>query len=241
MSNDSGNKIVESVKFLLRSVKQLSDRFVETDNRLSASLSEAHRDIQDLIQRVSDLEERIPEDGAEDVTAQRRQRTYHLPVQPESIESRVPILNLTPEEIVSTYASTPILLQPFGRPCGVGGRTISGEIEDVELEIFEQGTTWALESLDGGWLLVPRPGTLERRAQLQSLERIYTIEGVKHLPISLHLIQPARAVSVVHGRRWKLVEKGLLSASPDPLKTSLASAITELEQRVELLEARAND
>jgi hypothetical protein len=121
------------------------------------------------------------------------------------------------------------------------GRTLSGEIDEVELEVFAQGSTWAVESQPGGWLLIPRPGSLDRKTSLQSLERLYTIEGVKQLPALLHLIRPAQLDAVVVGQRWQLQAKGLLSVSPDPLRVGLSERMASLEQRLVVLEGKQAD
>ena len=94
-----------------------------------------------------------------------------------------------------------------------------------------------MESLEGAWLLVPRPGSLERRTQLETLERLYAIEGVKELPVLLQLIEPAKAVVVQHGRRWQLSQKGRLSVNPDPLRVSMDERLLNLEDRLAKLEA----
>jgi hypothetical protein len=161
-----------------------------------------------------------------------------LPVVPGTDEFRVPVLNLPVEAIVEVYANTPILLEPFSRPCSLTGRTLSGEIEVVELEVFAQGSTWVVEGQAGGWLLIPRPGSLERKTSLQSLERLYAIEGVRQLPALLHLIRPAQLDAIVVGRRWQLREKGQLSVTPDPLRVGLSERMASMEQRLSFLEAK---
>jgi hypothetical protein len=61
---------------------------------------------------------------------------------------------------------------------------------------------------------------------------------VKELPAILHLIQPAKAEAVVHGRRWQLKEKGVLSVNPDPLIASTSDRLAQLEQRLVRLETK---
>ena len=112
----------------------------------------------------------------------------------------------------------------------------SGEIEAVELEVFAQGSTWVVESKTDGWLLLPRPGSLQRKSSLESLQRLYDIEGVKQLPVLLHLIRPAALDAVEVGRRWQLRQKGKISVSPDPLQVGLSERMAELEQRLTSLE-----
>jgi hypothetical protein len=86
--------------------------------------------------------------------------------------------------------------------------------------------------------LIPRPGSLERKTSLQSLERLYVIEGVRQLPVLLHLHRPALLDAVEVGRRWQLREKGHLSVTPDPLRVGLTERMASLEQRLALLESK---
>jgi hypothetical protein len=90
--------------------------------------------------------------------------------------------------------------------------------------------------MEVGWLLFPRPGTLERNTQLQSLERIFDLEGDQQLPVILQLIKPAQINSSVYGRRWLLKQKGVLSVTPDPLRVNQAEQIAKLEARLAKLE-----
>jgi hypothetical protein len=232
------DKILESVKFLLSSVKKLSDSFIDTEQKLSRSFKSVATDVADLHERVECLEKQLVDLTDRALASFRQSVAPELPVRPDSADRVVPALNLPKDALLDVYESTPVLLEPFSRPCSVSGRTISGEIDEVELEVFAQGTTWALEIIDKAWLLVPRPGTLERRTQLHSLERLYDIEGVKELPAILHLIQPAKAEAVVHGRRWQLKEKGVLSVNPDPLIASTSDRLAQLEQRLVRLETK---
>ena len=161
-----------------------------------------------------------------------------LPVREGTENQPCPPSTSRREAVLDAYANTPILLEPFCRPCAVTGRTLSGEIEEVELEMFSQGTTWSLELLEGGWILLPRPGSLERRAQIQSLERLFEVEGVSALPATLHLLNPATAVAVEYGRRWQLEQKGRLSIHPDPLRQGTGTRLQAMEDRLSRLEDR---
>lgn len=230
-------RLVESIKYLLSSVKKLTDSFVALEKRVTFSFKNLAADVDNLLDRIELLEKKLIDlrDG-NPPTGLPTSRT-ELPVNPETKEQLVPRLNLPLGGILDVYATTPTLLEPFSRPCSVTGRTLSGEIDEVELEVFNQGTTWALESLEGAWLLVPRPGSLERRTQLETLERLYTIEGVKELPVLLQLIEPAKAVAVQHGQRWQLSQKGRLSVNPDPLRVSMDERLLNLEDRLAKLEA----
>jgi hypothetical protein len=246
------DKVVETMKFLLTSVKKLSDTFVESEGRVKRGFDGVEKNLVEIRQRLEWLqrvhEERSAaagssaEGGGEGARGASRASMAtaqeQLPVVPGTEEFRVPVLNLPVEMIVDVYANTPILLEPFSRPCSLTGRTLSGEIEEVELEAFAQGSTWVLESQPGGWLLIPRPGSLERKTSLQSLERLYVIEGVRQLPALLHLIRPAQIDAVVVGQRWQLREKGQLSINPDPLRVGLTERMASLELRLTELERK---
>jgi hypothetical protein len=246
------DKIVETMKFLLTSVKKLSDTFVESEGQMRRGFGGVEKDLAEVRQQLQWLQRVVEErSAAAEAAAGGGNETgssgggswntashAQLPVVPGTEEFRVPVLNLPVETIVDVYANTPILLEPFSRPCSLTGRTLSGEIDEVELEVFSQGSTWVVESHPGGWLLIPRPGSLERKTSLQSLERLYTIEGVKQLPVLLHLMRPAQLDAVVVGQRWQLQAKGLLSVSPDPLRVGLSERMASLEQRLVVLEGK---
>lgn len=235
MSDD--DTLIESVKFLLKSVKQLSDRFVESDTRVQRAFDGVATDVNDLLDRVERMEKDLILFRDNAALPERSSQAPSLPVRAGTEEQIVPAINLSREAVLDAYVNTPILLQPFSRPCAVTGRTLSGEIEQVELEMFSQGTTWALELLEG-WILLPRPGSLERRAQLQSLERLFEVEGVSALPATLHLLTPATAIAVEHGRRWQLDQKGRLSIQPDPLHQGSGNRLQAIEERLSRLEDR---
>ena len=230
------SKIVESLKFLLTSVKKLSDSFIASEERSVNSCDKLAAKLSDLQERIGWLEKQLAEfpDGA--LVSARPTTNPSMSAQASSEERVVPAINLSQEGILDVYASSPSLLEPFCRPCCVSARTLGGEIEEVELELFAQGTTWALQTLEGTWLLIPRPGTLKRKAQLGSLQRLYAVEGVTQLPALLHLIEPAVAVVVVHGRRWQLSQKGLLHVHPDPLRVSTSVRLADLDRRLARLE-----
>jgi hypothetical protein len=242
------DKVVETIKFLLTSVKKLSDTFVESEAKVKRGFLGVERDIEEMRQRLDwlerELEDRVLNSGEGGIRGGGEQGVRQalvesqLPVVDATSGLRFPVLNLPLETIVDVYANTPILLEPFSRPCSLTGRTLSGEIEAVELEVFAQGSTWVLQSEPAGWLLIPRPGSLERKTSLQSLERLYVIGGVRHLPVLLHLIRPAQLDAVVAGRRWQLREKGQLNVSPDPLRVGLSERMATLEQRLTSLEGK---
>jgi hypothetical protein len=236
------DKILETVKFLLTSIKKLSDTYVESEGKIKRGFAGVESDVDELRRRLEWLErqweERAGSSEGEGEGSRALAVETQLPVALGTEEFRVPVLNLSVESILEVYANTPILLEPFSRPCSLTGRTLSGEIEAVELEVFAQGSTWVVESQPGGWLLFPRPGSLERKTSLQSLERLYAIEGVRQLPALLHLVRPAQLDAVVVGQRWQLREKGELSVTPDPLRVGVTERMASLEQRLAYLEAK---
>lgn len=233
-------KVVESVKLLLSSVKKLTDSFLTTEVKFTHMVDRITSDVHDLLERMERLEKQLLNLRESDQQTEQPQRKQELPVTPESKEMLIPRLNLPLESLLDVYANAPSLLEPFSRPCNITSRTLLGEINEIELEASTQGTTWVLESLDGSLLLVPRPGTLERRNQLETIDRIYEIKGVKELPVLLQLIQPAKAVVVQYGRRWQLSQRGMLNVNPDPLRVSTAERLLKLENRLANLEV-SND
>jgi hypothetical protein len=236
------DELLKTIKFLLRSFNELSGMLLESEGNVKHGFEEIGRNVEMLGRRLEMVERQWEEGtGSSEGKGQVSRAStveIQLPVVPGTDEFRVPVLNLPVEAIVEVYANTPILLEPFSRPCSLTGRTLSGEIEVVELEVFAQGSTWVVEGQAGGWLLIPRPGSLERKTSLQSLERLYAIEGVRQLPALLHLIRPAQLDAIVVGRRWQLREKGQLSVTPDPLRVGLSERMASMEQRLSFLEAK---
>jgi hypothetical protein len=233
------DKLYESVKFLLRSVRQLSDRFVENNDKLTRSFEAVREDISDLCQRLAAIEQDLEAfRDRELLAAEAPAPPISLPVPVGQEDRTIPALNLPLEGLLDAYRSSPALLQPFARPCSVSGRSLSGELKEVELEAFAQGSTWMIELQDGSWQLLPRPGVLSRSTQLQSLERFFEISGSAELPAELDLLQPATATSVEHGRRWMLTARGRIGAAADPLQRSLEQRLSALERGLVKLQQR---
>ena len=93
-----------------------------------------------------------------------------------------------------------------------------------------------IETLDGEWLLLPRPGLISRSSQIQSLERLFEIEENAKPPAELELLKPGKADVIEHGRRWYLATKGRVGLLTDPLKISLENRLRQLESRLKDLE-----
>ena len=227
-------KLVESVKFLLKSVRQLSDHFVETNDNISRSFDTVRQDVSDLSDRLASLEEEIQNwrDQAL-ISSEALRRDPELPVREDSAEALIPAINLTLEGLLDVYRNHPSLLQPFARPCSVSGRTLSGAIAEIELEVFAQGSTWMVETQDGSWTLLPRPGMLQRQTQVESLGRLFDLACDAPVPAEMELLTAATATVLEHGRRWYLKEKGTIGIHSDPLQHSLENRLRALELRVQ--------
>ena len=235
---DQTAKALEDIDLLSKGFRHLIDIFSISDNKNIQNFEKVAAELDAILSRLDRLERDLS-DQAIDIINSTSQclaaADPQLPLAPGCEGYKVPVLNFGSETLVDIYNKTPVLLQPFSRPCSISSRTLSGEIDTVELDLFAQGSTWVLESLDG-WLLVPRPGSLDRKAPLTSLERLYVIEGVRQLPVKLHLQQPAQLDSVVIGRRWQLREKGRLSVSPNALRVGLSERLSAMEDRLAKLE-----
>lgn len=232
------DKIVESIKFLINSVSKLSDRFLESNEATRRSFNHVRQDIDDLLERLGRLEADLSNWRDQQLIAADRPaaRQPELPVKAGQEKLAIQILNMPLDGILEAYRISPALLQPFSRVCSVSGRTLSGMISEVELEVFAQGTAWIIETQDGEWLLFPRPGLLSRRSQIQSLERLFEIEAEAEPPAVLELLEPARVHVVEYGRRWYLGAKGRLGLHSDPLQVSLENRLRKLESRLKAIE-----
>ena len=232
------SKLIDSVKFLLKSVQQLSDRFVEANQGISNSFDQVFADRKEILSRLHDLEEEVSEMRDQQLIGiDRSARTApQLPVKDEQKERLFPSLNLPIESVLDVYRNTPALLEPFARPCSVSGKTLSGEIKEIELEVFAQGTTWIIELQNGDWVLVPRPGTLQRQTQLDGLSRIFSIRDEGALPAEVDLLSLSTATVIEHGRRWYLKDKGQIGVHPNPLEQSLELRLRQIEAKLDLMQ-----
>ena len=226
-------RLVDSVKFLLKSVRQISDRFVETHENLSRSFDSVRGDVSDIETRLKKLEgELLNLKDQMLVAADQQRKSPELPIKEDHQDRLIPALNLPHDSVLDVYRTTPALLEPFARSVSISGRTLSGSIDEIELEVFAQGTTWVIELQDGEWLLLPRPGMLERQAQLESLSRLFEVSMDDPLPGQVDLLQPGVAVVVEYGRRWYLKQKGCVGIQADPLQSSLESRLRSIEDRL---------
>ena len=237
-------KIVESIKFLLTSVKQLSDRYVDSNqgisntfNSISKSLDSAYADVSYIKKRLDGLQIEVRNAIDEQlISSSSNNVKKDLPVKEAEKNHLIPSLNMPLEGFLDVYRNTPELLQPFARPCSISGKTLSGEISEVELAVFAQGTIWMIETQDGQWLLVPKPGMLQRQKQVEVLGRTFDIASDGALPAEVELLKAGSASVVEHGRRWYLKEKGIIGIQTDPLQRSIENRLLRLEQRLQAFE-----
>lgn len=229
------DRLVETVRFLMASTKKLSDAFQDSENRARSSFENVARDIEE-IERKLELAEGLLVERQDISLVVERSSTPELPTAQSSSSRIIPALNISVEMIADIYLSAPALLEPFSRPCSLTARTLNGETDVIELEVASHSMTWVLETAESNWLLIPRPGLLERRHQIQSLERLFDIQGTEHFPATLQLVKPAVLEAVVSGQRWQLVERGILDQNADPTKVSISERLRLLELRMTLLE-----
>ena len=232
---DNLDKLVETVRFLMASTRKLSDSFQESESRVRRGFSDVAEDVEEIDQRLAAVEAQLV--GIRDkALSLHRQHLPELPVVETTTDRVIPALNLPLETILDVYASAPILLEPFSRPCALTAKTLNGETASIELESSPQALTWVLEAKDLGWLLIPRPGILERTHQLRTLQRLFKIKGGDCLPAQLQLLRTALLDSVVLGQKWQLVELGILDVNPDPTKVSFTERFSKIEERLAALE-----
>ena len=229
------DRLVETVRFLMASTKKLSDALQDSQKRVRSSFENVARDVEEIERRLAWAEEVLVEQRDISLVVHRTS-TPELPAGQSSSSRIIPVLNLSVEMIADIYLSAPVLLEPFSRPCSLTARTLNGETDVIELEVASQAMTWVLEIAEANWLLIPRPGLLERQHQIQSLERLFDIKGTGHFPATLQLVKPAVLEAVVSGQRWQLVERGVLDQNADPTKISMSERLRILEHRLSLLE-----
>ena len=231
------DKLVESVKFLLRSVRDLSDRFVESSQGISNTFESVYGEIRTIQEQLDEI--KLSVNNAIDeqlLSSGGNQTNKELPVKDADQRHRISTLNMPLEGLLDVYRNSPALLQPFARPCSISGKTLSGEISEVELAVFAQGTIWMIENQDGQWFLVPKPGMLQRQKQVEVLGRTFDIAADGVPPAEVELLKAGSATVVEHGRRWYLKEKGIIGIHTDPLQRSIENRLLRLEQRLEALE-----
>ena len=234
------DKLIDSVKFLLKSVQQISDRFVEANQGISSTFDKVYVETNEAKTRLKKLEKDINEMRDQQLANGSSSRAApDLPMRLDQNEKVFPALNLPSESVLDVYRNTPALLEPFARPCSISGKTLSGEVKEIELEVFVQGTTWIIELQNGDWVLVPRPGTLQRQTQLEGLGRMFNIKNEGGLPAEIELLSLSTATVVEHGRRWYLKNKGDIGIQSNPLQRSLEQRLRKIEDQLEILVANS--
>ena len=122
------DKLIDSVKFLLKSVQQISDRFVEANQGISATFDKVYVETNEAKTRLEKLEKGINEMRDQQlVNGSSSRAAPDLPMRLDQNEKVFPALNLPSESVLDVYRNTPALLEPFARPCSVSGKTLSGE------------------------------------------------------------------------------------------------------------------
>lgn len=232
---DDIDRLINTVRFLTSSTRKLSDSFQDSEARVRRGFTEVGGDVEELERRLAAIEAQLLVISDLSLSLQ-RERAPDLPVVDATSDRVIPALNLALETILDVYVSAPVLLEPFSRPCALSARTLNDQSDSVELELTAHAMTWVIETADLGWLLIPRPGLLERTHQLQSLRRLFEIKGGENLPATLQLLRPAVLESVVLGQKWQLLEPGFLDARPDPTQVSFVERLIKIEDRLAALE-----
>lgn len=236
---DDLDRLVENMRFLAASTRKLSDSFQDSESRVRRGFSDVAADVEELERRLTALESQLL--GISDLSLLlQREGSPELPPVEATADRLIPALNLPLETILDVYINAPVLLEPFSRPCAISAKTLTDQIDSVVLEVSKHAMTWVIETGDLGWLLIPRPGLLERTHQLQALTRLFEISGSDCLPVTLQLRRPAVLDSVVLGQKWQLVERGILDVNPDPTQVSLSERFLKIENRVAGLEQQMN-
>jgi hypothetical protein len=75
-----------------------------------------------------------------------RQRLPELPIVEMTADRVIPALNLPLETILDVYASAPILLGPFSRPCALIAKTLNGETACIELDVVSTSDDMGIRS-----------------------------------------------------------------------------------------------
>ncbi len=85
------DKLIDSVKFLLKSVRQLSDRFVEANDNVARSFTGVREDVGDLIERTQKLEVELQNlRDRELIAVEGNRRALELPVRPDQLDLVIP-------------------------------------------------------------------------------------------------------------------------------------------------------
>jgi len=232
------DRVIETVTVLKGSTLKLVKSFQESENRLRGAYSHVAGDIEALEKRLDAVDEKLMEIALEinNLTVSLQRTGPELPTMDATSSGVIPGLNLSLETILDVYVSAPMLLEPFARPCSITAQTLNGQIRCVELEIATHSMTWVIEVAQLGWILIPRPGSLKRSHQWQSLQRLFEIRGDKAIPSSLHLLRPALLESVVLGKKWQVILPGILDTSAENPRHSLEERISSVEKRLRILE-----
>ena len=235
-------KLIESVKFLLKSVQKLGDKLVESNQGVSDTFKKVCSEITGLKSSMRELKEELVDIRDKQLIGDDSVRKVpDLPISEDQRSKVFTALHLLNEAVLEVYRNMPALLEPFARPCSVSGKTLSGELNEVELEFFAQGITWIIELQKGDWALVTRPEVLLRQTQLDGLSRIFNVISQGALPGEIELLSFSTAIFIEHGRRWYLKGKGAIGVLSNSLEHSLESGLRWIEYQLKLLHVSSGD
>ena len=226
--------IVESVKFLLKSVQQLSDRFVASNQGISLT-------IEKLVKRIGKIEEQFENMRDEYLLGSpMTRRPPELPVSESSRSRLVHILNVAEDSVMDIYRNTPALLEPFARPCSLSAKTLSGEIDKIELEAFAKGAHGLsnYRMVHGSLSLAQ---LFAAQTQIDGLAQIFKLDFQGELPANIDMLTFATATVIEHGVRWHLKDKGQIGVHTDPLSQSLENRLRDIEQKIDLIQNSTAD
>jgi hypothetical protein len=131
---DDIDDLAEIVRSLTISTRRLSDFFEDSESRDRRGSSDVGGDVEELERCLAAIEAQLLGISDHSLSLQ-RERTPDLPVVAATADRAVPTLNLPLETILDVYASAPILLEPFSRPCALSARTLNDQTDSVELEV----------------------------------------------------------------------------------------------------------
>lgn len=120
------------------------------------------------------------------------------------------LLDLPLNKLLEIYQEAPSILEPLCQRAAL--------LPDTDiLERNALGNYWVLQLENQGFYLLPRPGDMKRLAQLESLEKLFELDGAAQIREDFCLQRPATLQLLQRHRRWQLQEKGSLAWGPSPL------------------------
>ena len=123
------------------------------------------------------------------------------------------VLNITVEKLLDIYQETPQLIEPFIYRVNLVFDDSRYNV-DSNLEISHHGKFWAIYLAKQGHLLLPKPGAFKRKASWQELRQTFTITNeqlTQDSSSSFHVLKPVILEMSRQNKRWKLIDKGMIS------------------------------